>query len=52
MHLTPFRPILDYLRVFCIDEFDECLKTSPEATMTALSSVRMNSLFGEKPQVC
>ena len=45
------RPLLDYLRVLCIDEFDECLRVSPEATMTLLSSAHANSHFEEKPQV-
>ena len=45
------RPLLDYLRVLCIDEFDECLRVSPDATMTLLSSAHANSHFEEKPQV-
>ena len=45
------RPLLDYLRVLCIDEFDECLRVSPEATTALLSSAHANSHFEEKPQV-
>ncbi|GAX72763.1 hypothetical protein CEUSTIGMA_g219.t1 [Chlamydomonas eustigma] len=44
-------PLLDYLRILCIDEFDECLKSSSEATMLLLSCAAKNSTFGSKPQV-
>jgi hypothetical protein len=46
-----YRPILDYLKVLVVDEYDECFRTAPEAMALIMSSVAMNNNSGSKPQV-
>jgi len=45
------KPLLDFLKVLAIDEFDECFDASPEAMFTLLSAVAANNQLGAKPQV-
>lgn len=45
------RPILDYLKVLVVDEYDECIKSNLLAMTLLLSAACQQNASGSKPQV-